>query len=189
MGEAPLDPEHALPCGRTIGELLDHLAGEAPEDFGAHVRTCPHCRAALAELAPTGWEPVRRAAELAVEPPEGLVSRALLTVRGARAAAGGEPAEVAQEFGTLRISAQATLVLARRLSAELLADVPEARLLSCTGDVREVRVDVVIGYGVPAPALTARLQDDLGRALREHLGAAAPSVWVRVADVAPPQGS
>ncbi|MEU6127977.1 hypothetical protein ABZ805_02280 [Saccharopolyspora sp. NPDC047091] len=189
MGEAPLDPDHALPCGRTIGDLLDHLAGEAPDGVAAHVRTCPHCRAALTDLAPTGWEPVRRTAELAVEPPEGLVSRALLTVRGARAAAGGEPAEVAQELGTLRVSAQATMVLARRLGAELLAEVPGTRLLSCTGDVREVRVDVEIGYGLPAPALTARLQHDLGRALREHLGAAAPSVWVRVADVAPPQSS
>ncbi|MFR9729309.1 hypothetical protein ACL03H_08775 [Saccharopolyspora sp. MS10] len=187
MGEPRFEPDHELPCGHTVGELVEHLAGDAPAEFAAHARGCPHCRAALADLAPAGWEPVRRAARVEVEPPADLVSRALLTVRGAREA--GPSAEVAQENGLLRVTPQAVLVLARRMSAELLADRPGLRLLACTGDVREVRVDVVADYGSPAPALSARLQDDLGGALRGHLGAAAPSVWVRIADVAPPQGS
>lgn len=189
MGEPSFDPDHVLPCGHTVGELVDHLAGDAPAGFAAHVRTCPHCRAELAGLAPGGWEPVRRAAELSVEPPEGLVSRTLLTVRELRGGSAGSSAEVAQELGMLRVTPQATLVLARRLSLELLADRRGTRLLACTGDVHEIRLDVVIDYGLPAPALAAQLQDDLERALRAHLGAAAPAVWVRIADVAPPQGS
>lgn len=80
-------------------------------------------------------------------------------------------------------------MLARRLSGELIADRPGVRLLACTGDVHEVRVDLQVGYGLPAPEVTTRLRAELERALRDLLGAAAPAVWVRVADVAPQQGS
>ena len=188
MSESSLDADQHLACGRTVGELVEHLAGDAPPEFAAHAVGCPHCQAALADLAP-GWEPVRRAAQLSVEPPRGLLERTLLTVRGARDGAGGSPAEIAQEQGSLRVAPQATLVLARRLSGELLADRPGVRLLACTGDVHEVRVDLQVGYGLDAPEVTTRLRAELERALRNLLGAAAPAVWVRVADVAPRQGS
>lgn len=184
MGESSLDPERRLACGHTIGELVEHLAGDAPPEFSAHAAECPHCRAALAELAPS-WAPVRRAAQLSVEVPHGLLDRTLLAARGARAAQGGSPVEIAQEFGALRVDPRATLVLARRLSAELIAHQPDVRLLACTGDAREVRIDLEVEYWSDAPALAADLQAEIESALRAALGAAVPAVWVRIADVAP----
>lgn len=186
MGESSLDPEHRLACGHTTGELVEHLAGDASPEFSAHAAECPHCRAALAELAPT-WAPVREAAELSVEPPQGLLDRALLTARRARAGDTGPPVEIPQENGVLRVAPRTTLVVARRLSAELLARIPDARLLACTGDAHEVRVDVEVEYGASVPDLADRFQAELGAALREVLGAAVPAVWVRIADVAPRQ--
>jgi len=173
-----------LACGHTTGELVEHLAGEAAPEFAAHAAGCPHCSAALAELAP-GWSALRRATEVSVDAPSGLLDRALRTARRARGRESGDPAEIPQDCGALRVAPRATLVLARRLSAQLIARRPAARLLSCTGDGREVRVELRVGYGTPIPELVAGLQAELATALRDVLGAAAPVVHVRVVDVAP----
>ncbi|MDI2028874.1 hypothetical protein QFW96_09640 [Saccharopolyspora sp. TS4A08] len=188
MGEASFDPEQRLSCGHTIGELVEHLAGDAPPEFAAHVASCPHCQAAMAGFGP-GWAPVRRAAEVAVETPNGLLDRALLTARRARGLDSGPLIEIAQDGGALRVTPHAALVLARRLSAELLANVPGARVLACTGDSQEICVELEVSYGSAAPELATRLRTDLEDALRVTLGPGVPAVWVRIADVVPPEAT
>jgi anti-sigma factor RsiW len=69
MSDRPFDPDRVLPCGRTLGVLLDFLADSAPAEFAEHLRTCPHCQADLAELD-ADWAPVRRVAHRPIEPPD-----------------------------------------------------------------------------------------------------------------------
>lgn len=186
MGEFPFDPDHLLACGHTLGELVEHLAGDSTPEFAAHVAECSHCRAALDRLGP-GWAPVRRAAAVSVEPPHGLIDRVLLTTRQARAVNAGASIEIAQDGGSLRVTPHAALVLARRLTADLLARRGGARLLSCTGDSQEIRVEIAVRYGSDAPELAARIREDVEAALTDVLGAGAPPVWVRIADVVIPE--
>ncbi|GAA2800936.1 hypothetical protein [Saccharopolyspora taberi] len=174
-----------LPCGRTVVELVALQSDGGPPELAAHVRECRYCQAELAELD-AAWAPVRRAAEVPVEPPHGLVERALTTVRGIRAGSGSTPVELAQDGGTLRILPQAVLLLTRRLCLEILTGHPGVHLRGCTGDVDEVRVDLMVRYRLPAPVEAERIRRELTAALREALGAAAPAVWIRIADVEPP---
>ena len=75
MDDAPLPgrPSRGLPdgvpCGALLDELLEQVAdGTSPAD-PANQETCPHCRAALTELADV-WAPVRRlTAENVTAPP------------------------------------------------------------------------------------------------------------------------
>ncbi|MDA3649523.1 hypothetical protein LZ318_07730 [Saccharopolyspora indica] len=177
--------DRVLPCGRTDAELLDVLADSAPPELAEHVRTCPHCQAELAELKAV-WAPVRRTAQIPVEPPHGLVERALMTVRGVRGGRGAAPVELAQEGGALRIHPQAVVLLTRQLCAEILTRHPGAHLRGCVGDADEVRVDLAVRYLLPA-SLAEQVQQDLVAALRDVLGAGAPEVWVRIVDVEPPR--
>ncbi|MER5390568.1 hypothetical protein [Saccharopolyspora sp. NPDC002686] len=179
------DHSAPLPCGRTDAELLDVLTGSAPPELAEHARTCPHCQAELAELE-SAWAPVRRAARIPVDPPHGLVERALMTVRGVRGGRGAAPVELAQEGGTLRIHPQAVVLLTRQLCAEILAQHPGTHLRGCVGDADEVQVDLAVRYLQPA-TLTEQIQQELSSALRDVLGPGAPAVWVRIADVDPPR--
>lgn len=179
------DHSRVLPCGRTDAELLDVLAGSGQPELAEHVRTCPHCQAELAELE-AAWAPVRRTARIPVEPPHGLVERALMTVRGVRGGRGAAPVELAQEGGTLRIHPQAVVLLTRQLCAEILTHHPGVHLRGCVGDADEVQVDLTVRYLLPA-SLAEQVRQDLAAALRDVLGAGAPAVWVRIADVEPPR--
>lgn len=184
MSDDSFTPDRALPCGRTLSELLDVLSGSAPAEVARHSADCPHCQRELAELR-RSWEPVRRAAEFAVEPPDGLVERTLSTVRGLRETVGAVPVEIHQDGGTLRVSPRAVVVLTRVLGGELLGSYPGVHLRGCTGDAEEVRVDLAVRYPLPAADLSARVQEELVRGLQDVLGLAAPSVGVLIADVLP----
>ncbi|CAM01181.1 hypothetical protein A8924_2268 [Saccharopolyspora erythraea NRRL 2338] len=188
MADRSSDADRALPCGRTVGELVGYHADGGTPELAAHVAGCPHCQAELAELD-SAWAAVRRAASLPVEPPDGLVDRALTTVRGIRGGAGSAPLEFDQDGGSLRISPQAVLVLARRTCAEILTAHPGVHLRGCGGDVDEVRIDLQVQYPLPAPALAEMIRTELADRLHVALGGAAPAVWIRIADVAPPESS
>ncbi|MEV0697536.1 hypothetical protein AB0I53_06400 [Saccharopolyspora sp. NPDC050389] len=186
MDDRSFDPDRVLPCGRTDGMLLDFLADSAPTELAEHIPTCRHCQARLAELD-SDWAPVRRTARLPIEPPHGLVERALMAVRGVRGGRGAAPVELAQEGGKLRVSPQAVVLLTRRLCLGLIAERPGVHLRGCVGDVDEVRVDLAVRYPLPAPELADAIHHELTAALSEALGAGAPAVWVRVVDVQPPE--
>lgn len=185
MADRSFDPARVLPCGRTDGVLLDFLADSAPPELSEHIPTCRFCQAELAELD-SDWAQVRRAASLPIEPPHGLVERALTAVRGVRGGRGAAPVELDQDGGKLRIAQQAVVLLTRRLCLERLAKHPGVHLRGCIGDVDEVRVDLTIRYPLPAPDLAEAIHQELTAELREALGAGAPAVWVRVVDIEPP---
>jgi hypothetical protein len=179
------DTERTLPCGHTLGALLTFAADRTPTELADHVETCPYCPAELAELDKI-WGSVRRSARVPVQPPDGLVERALATVRALRADSGAGSRELDQDRGVLRIAPQAVLTLTRQACSEIVTTYPGVSLRSCSGDVDEVRVDLVVRYPLPARELAVSVQAELARALRAVLGAAAPSVSAQVIDIAPP---
>ncbi|MFB9908359.1 hypothetical protein [Allokutzneria oryzae] len=182
--------DRSLPCGRTVGELLDLVVdgGIEPSDTGlaAHARTCAHCRAELAALE-NRWSPVREAAAAPVELPEGLLSRVLGSVRGLREHAFAEPAEVEQEGGRLQVSQRALVLLARRHAVEALHELPGVHLRGLSSVDGVITVSIAVRYGVPATVAAERLAAGVAERLRESVGPAAPEVAVEVSDVLPPR--
>ncbi|GAA4037172.1 hypothetical protein GCM10022247_73750 [Allokutzneria multivorans] len=180
----------ALPCGHTVGELLDLVVdgGLEPSDtaLAEHARTCEHCRAEIAALE-NRWGPVRAVAATPVELPDGLLSRVLGTVRGLREHAFSEPAEVEQEGGTLQVSRRALLLLARGHAADVLLDLPGVHLRGLSTVDKVIQVEIAVRYGVPAVEVADTIAQRLVEKLRESVGAAAPEVSVEVIDVLPPR--
>jgi hypothetical protein len=70
----------------VAGWLLGKLDPAEADDFRAHLARCPHCQAAVAELAPVG-QALRRLPP-AVEPPPDLEARTIARVQAAAAAPG-----------------------------------------------------------------------------------------------------
>ncbi|SDP54890.1 hypothetical protein SAMN04487905_105150 [Actinopolyspora xinjiangensis] len=186
MNEETFASERLLPCGHRVGELIGyHLDGFSSE-FAEHLRGCPHCRAELDEIA-RRWQPVRRLARTRVVPSDDLVERTLTTLRGLRDRHGGDPLELSQEHGTLRIQSPATLTLTRRLSTEVLADFPGMAVRSCLVTDDAVRVDLVATYPAAAHELLPEIHRRLTAALHDFLGAGTPELSVRLVDVAAPR--
>lgn len=185
-GDHSLSADHELPCGHTVGDLLTLLSEGASPELTEHARTCQWCQAELVELK-RAWEPVRHSARLAVEPPDGLVERSLMTVRGIRGGLRSEPVAMHQDGGTLRIPPQALIIFTRLLCAEILTDYPGVHLRGCGGDAAELRVDLAVRYPLHAAELTSTIQAELSRGLQDALGPMAPSIWVLVVDVLPPE--
>ncbi len=182
MTEPVADAGHRLPCGYSVADLLELLADPDREETAEHVRTCPYCGERLRVLRGQ-WEPVRRAAAAPVRPPAGLVERTLATVREARRDHGGDPVELSQDGGTLRVSAAATLSLTRAACTDLVADRRGVRLAACRGGAYGVTVDLVVTYPLPALEVAEAVRTGLTGRLRDYLGAGTPRVSVHIADV------
>ena len=73
-------PADRLPCGAVPADLLTQVTeGTAPRD-PAHQRSCPHCRAALAEFEEL-WIPVRELAAERVRAPADLLQSVMAQIR------------------------------------------------------------------------------------------------------------
>jgi hypothetical protein len=69
-----------LPCGADIDELLDQVADVNGAEWTDHQSRCPHCQAALTELARL-WAPVRALAGRPVTTPVGLTATVMRHIR------------------------------------------------------------------------------------------------------------
>jgi len=81
----PRDPDPELARPEAAGWVLGVLDGFDADRFGGHLRSCPDCQAAVAELGPAAR--VLHGAAPAAVPPPGLQARTLASV----AAAGPAP--------------------------------------------------------------------------------------------------
>jgi anti-sigma-K factor RskA len=81
----PRDPDPELAHPEAAGWVLGILDGFDAERFGGHLRSCPDCRAAVAELGPAAR--MLHSAAPAGLPPPGLQARTLASVAQAAAAA------------------------------------------------------------------------------------------------------
>lgn len=180
----PLEHERLLACGWPASALVDLVAepDRADPELAEHARGCPHCRNELAALE-RQWNAVRQAAAAPVATPEGLVSRALETMRGLRGGGGSDPVELAQPGGSLRIFDRPLLLLVRQEAADLLRDWPGVHLRGLNGGDRRVELAIAVGYGQDAVALAESVRAELVERLEISLGAATPVLTVRVVDV------
>ncbi|MGK5529832.1 hypothetical protein [Streptomyces sp. URMC 129] len=183
--DEPVDGE-PLPCGRSLREVWD-LWDEGPADADPHLRSCPHCTAALDELRLLG-DVVRqtRTAEPAEPGTHAVTARVMdivrLELRPGRTLPLGEPDE-----DTWVVEAAAARVC--RAAAESL---PGVRAGSCRvappedgarrGPVR-VRLEIVADLSWTVPALADAVRDRVAAAAREDLGLDVDAIDVAVVDM------
>jgi hypothetical protein len=185
-GPTAADATAVLPCGRSVAELVDLVAdpASAEPELRAHVATCPHCRAELAELDGR-WDLVRRLASTPLPTPAGLVSRVLTSVRDLRPRRFAPGVELAEPGGSLRVGAPAVVLLGRQLFREFAAERREIALRTLAVAEDGLQVRVALRYGTPIAEVAAELREWLSSGLRMHLGDAVPAIHVHVDDVLP----
>lgn len=191
-----------LPCGARDDDLLVQVADRTPPRDPGHQRTCPHCRAALADLAAT-WEPLHELAAEDVRAPDRILTAVMAHVR--ELARHTWYASVPSEQGHTRIGARVVGAVARLAAEELpgvalalghgrtgahtdLATVAGPASASATdigvaGSHVVVDIHVAVELGTPIPTTAARLRAHIARNIAAHLGLTTVEVNVTVADV------
>ena len=200
-----------LPCGVLLDDLLAQVAeGTAPRD-AAHQRTCPHCRAALAELEDL-WAPVRELAAEDVRAPAGLLQAVMAQIRDL--SRNSWSAVLSDPAGRTRIAARVVGAVAR-LAAESVPHVTLAlgggRVATPTGTAADpalvagtsgeaatdigiagnhvvVDVQIAVDLGAPIQQVAAAVRDRITRHIAEQTGLVTTQVNVTVVDVRPPPG-
>ena len=186
-----------LACGHRTGPLVEQVADGRAADLDAHQRSCPYCRAALAEFDRL-WAPVRAVAADQPQAPAGLVEAALLRVRGAS----DEPdyGRIDSPLGHTRVAARVVVALARHLASQvpgvevalgrLAADghraigevVPDVEA-GVSGGSTAVQITLAAAYGQDLQALGERIRRVVARGIREVTGLEPVDVTVHVDDV------
>lgn len=105
-----------LPCGRSWAALLDQLDDQPPGPIDDHRGSCPHCRAASAEIERYRQSLAAVVGE-AVTAPAGLTERVMRRVRDA--ARDGWYSVIAGDHGSTRIAARVIATLARQAAARV----------------------------------------------------------------------
>lgn len=190
MEVSSADGEDRLPCGTAVADLFEQVAAGRQSQLSTHQRGCPHCRAALMELAEL-WGPLRELAAASVTAPAGMLTSIMIRVR-----------ELAREVwyavlpdgrGRTTIAARVVGVIAR----EAASGVPgvKAALGRSTDAAQEqtarqaterhaypgtavgvargrVAVDLAlaVAYGLAIPAVSARVQRAVIRQIRATTG-------------------
>ncbi|WP_166509687.1 Asp23/Gls24 family envelope stress response protein [Blastococcus sp. TF02-8] len=197
-----------LPCGVGVDTLLTQVAEHAPPRDPAHQRSCPHCRAALAELADL-WAPVTKLAAEDVRAPAGLLQEVMAQIR--ELSRNAWHAVLTDPTGQTRIAARVVGAVAR-LAAESVPHVsvafgggrPETRagqspsLTEIAGAAGEpatdvgvagchviIDVQIAVDYGVPIAHVAQAVRSRIVEHLVAHTGLITREVNVIVIDVLP----
>ncbi len=194
--------DSSLPCGVAYDDLLTQVAdGAAPPD-SAHQRTCPYCRALLAELE-TLWRPVQRLAAEDVRAPSTLLSAVMARV--SELSRHPWHAVITTELGETRIAARVIAAVARLAAVEVpsvtlalgggrtsrdssAAEVGRAQAASTVGVAgSHVVVDVAIAVEMGASIHTVadQVRDHLTRRVADQVGLTPAEVNVDIVDVSP----
>ncbi|MGW6130384.1 Asp23/Gls24 family envelope stress response protein [Cellulomonas sp. NPDC055163] len=191
-----------LPCGARYDDLLIQVVDRTPPHDPGHQATCPHCRAALADLAAT-WEPLHELADEDVRAPDSILAAVMTHVR--ELARHTWYAYVPSEQGHTRIGARVIGAVAR-LAAEELSGValavgqghagahprPATGARRASGSATDVGVagshvvidiQVAVELGTPIPTTAARLRAHIARAVAAHLGLTTVEVNITVVDI------
>lgn len=131
-------PADHLPCGVPAADLLAQVTDGTPPRDPAHQRTCPHCRAALAEFTEL-WAPVHDLAAEEVRAPADLLQSVMAQIRDLARA--DWSAVLHDPTGRTRIAARVIGAVAR-LAAESVPHVTlalgDGRDASDVGDRKSV---------------------------------------------------
>jgi len=119
----PRDPDPELAHPEAAGWVLGILDGFDADRFDGHLRSCPDCQAAVAELGPAA-RMLHSAAPAAVPPP-GLQARTLASVAAAAAAARrGERRSWRRGWNVRMLALAAAVVIAAAVGAGLALSRP-----------------------------------------------------------------
>jgi uncharacterized alkaline shock family protein YloU len=199
-----------VPCGALLDDLLEQVADGTPPSDSAHQETCPHCRAALAELGDL-WTAVRRLAAEEVTAPPTLTGTIMERVHAI--AAHGWHSVLSGQSGVTRIAAWVVAVIARRAAAgvpgvgtvngqvippaaargpvhaEFPPDRPsraqraEAAGIGVAGRRVVIRIAVTAAAGTPLPALAEQIRCQVSAEVSTMTGLAVAAVDVEVTDL------
>ncbi|RBY77604.1 hypothetical protein DQ238_14405 [Geodermatophilus sp. TF02-6] len=198
-----------LPCGASVDDLFAQVtAGARPRDAD-HQRTCPHCRAHLAELQEL-WAPVEALAAEEVRAPAGLLQAVMAQVRelsrhtwyAVLPGPTGSTRVAARVVGAVaRLAAESvphvTLALGGGHTATPPGGTPDpdriagqesesATDVGVAGTRVVVDVQIAVDYGVPIPQVAEQVRAQIIRHLDAQTGLTASEVDVTVVDVRPP---
>lgn len=203
-------PGDRLPCGKPVDDLLTQVVDRTPPPDPAHQQSCPHCRAALAELEDL-WAPVRDLAAEDVRAPAGLLQAVMAQIRDL--SRNSWSAVLHDPGGRTRIAARVVGAVAR-LAAESVPHVTLAlgggRVATPTDTAADpakiagpraepatdigvagthvvVDVQIAVDYGAPMQQVAAVVRDRIARHIAERTGLTTTEVNVTVVDVRPPQ--
>lgn len=196
-----------LPCGASYDALVAQVSQRRPPPSGSpeavHQQTCPHCRAALAELD-TLWAPVHALADQQVRAPAGLLGAVMARVRELprhRAYALLSPTDRQGGPGTTRVAARAVGAIARTAAQQ----VPGVALalgggrsaptgagpgpgpgttVGVSGAHVVVDLSLVVAAGEAIPGLAAQVRRRVATHVHALTGLVVTQVDVRVVDLA-----
>jgi uncharacterized alkaline shock family protein YloU len=195
----PTPPAHdtRLTCGRRTGPLVEQVAEGRAGDLDAHQRTCPYCRATLAEFDRL-WAPVRAVAADQPQASAAMVEAALARVHGAS----DEPdyGRIDSPTGHTRVAARVVVTLARHLASQVPGvEVALGRLATdghrdggevvpdveagVSGGSTAVQITLAAAYGQDLQALGERIRAVVARGVREVTGLEPVDVTVHVDDI------
>jgi len=118
----PRNPDPELAHPEAAGWVLGILDAEDADRFAEHLRSCPDCRAAVAELGPAAR--LLQTAAPAAQPPAGLQARTLDAVGQAAAARPDGRRGRWRARSTRMLALAAALVIAAAISIGLLVSRP-----------------------------------------------------------------
>jgi uncharacterized alkaline shock family protein YloU len=196
-----------LPCGANIDSLLDRVAARDLTGLTDHQTHCPHCRAALTELASL-WVPVRGLAAQPVPTPVTLNATVMSHIRQLTREAWHTLQTT--EHGAIRVAARVVAAIARRAALR----VPGVRValgrstthpatahadratqghrhpgaaVGVFGRTAVVDLALAVTYGQPADDIALLVQRHATAALRDLVGLHSVTVNVTVDDILPPR--
>ncbi len=193
----------ALPCGRSVDDLLEQVAEGVPPATDAHQDSCPHCQAALTELSLL-WAPVPELARSAVRTPADLA--ALVMNRIHRLINDVWYTLQLTDLGTVQVAARVVARLARdaartvpgvrvalgRSTAGRIAEVVERATrrhrhpnaaVGVLGRTAAIDLAIAVEYGQSVHEVAADVQRRVISALQDSIRLNAVSVNVTVDDV------
>jgi uncharacterized alkaline shock family protein YloU len=200
-------PGDRLPCGTFVDDLLVQVTDRVPPIDPGHQRSCPHCRAALAELEDL-WAPVRDLAAEDVRAPAGLMQAVMAQIRDL--SRNSWSAVLDDPGGRTRIAARVVGAVAR-LAAESVPHVTlalgggrvatptdttggptriagvgseAATDIGVAGNHVVVDVQIAVDYGAPMRQVADRVRDRIAQHLAQT-GLTTTEVNVTVVDVRP----
>ena len=204
-------PADRLPCGAVPADLLTQVTeGTAPRD-PAHQRSCPHCRAALAEFEDL-WTPVRELAAEQVRAPADLLQSVMAQIRELARAnwsavlhdPAGQTRIAARVIGAVaRLAAESVPHVSLALGGGRVATPPDtaadpARVAGPDGEAATsvgtagsrvvVDVQIAVDHGVPIHAVAAVVRERIAAHIAQQTGLVTTEVNVAVVDVRSPRG-
>lgn len=199
-----------LPCGKHVDDLLAQVVDRMPPADPEHQRTCPHCRAALAEFEDL-WAPVHDLAADDVRAPAGLLQAVMAQIR--ELSRENWSAVLDDVGGQTRIAARVVGAVAR-LAAESVphvtlalgggrvatpdgaiadpaqvagADGEAATEIGIAGARVVVDIQIAVDYGIPVRQVADRVRDRITQHITTQTGLTTTEVNVTVVDVRPPR--